>query len=156
MLPSGPSSVEPVRTSQVSKSIFLKSAPDNWVSNGTSTNDYVNQDVYNRAGEPDSRDDLWGSHGTRSGGCSARAVQARLRTPVHAPCRGYCQYQSRRARTLAVTTRSKLSNDIEEIGYGQPIRGTLSTGLILLRPVLAGKPVEHRGGADSGAGLGQP
>jgi hypothetical protein len=51
MLPSGPSPVEPVRTSQVPNSIFLESALDNWVSMGASTNDYVNQDVYNRAGE---------------------------------------------------------------------------------------------------------
>ena len=51
MLPSGPSPVEPVRTSQVAKSIYLTSAPDNWVSMGASPNDYVNQDVYNRAGE---------------------------------------------------------------------------------------------------------
>jgi hypothetical protein len=51
MLPSGPLPVEPTRTSQVPKFKYLTSAPDNWVSIGTSPNDYSNQDIYNRAGE---------------------------------------------------------------------------------------------------------
>ena len=51
MLPNGTSPVETVQTSQVPKSIYLTSAPGDWVSKGASSNDYVNQDVYNRAGE---------------------------------------------------------------------------------------------------------
>ena len=51
LLPSEPAPVEPVRTSQVPKSIFLSSAPGDWISIGASPNDYINQDIYNRVGE---------------------------------------------------------------------------------------------------------
>ena len=41
---------EPTRDVQA-KSIYLTSAPDNWVSVGSTSNEYVGKDVYNRAGE---------------------------------------------------------------------------------------------------------
>jgi sporulation protein YlmC with PRC-barrel domain len=41
---------EPMRDAQT-KSVFLSSAPDNWVSIGSAPNDYVNKEIYNRAGE---------------------------------------------------------------------------------------------------------
>ena len=50
MLPSGPESVEPNRTA-TAKAAYLASVPENWVSIGTAPNEYVDRDVYNRAGE---------------------------------------------------------------------------------------------------------
>ena len=41
---------EPIREAQT-KSAFLSSAPDNWVSIGSAPNEYVNKDIYNRAGQ---------------------------------------------------------------------------------------------------------
>ena len=63
LLPSGHDALEPTRTSQpvappagsapttVRKTIYLTSAPDNWVSLGSVANDYVNHDIHNRAGQ---------------------------------------------------------------------------------------------------------
>ena len=50
MLPSGRETVEPSRTSQA-RPTYLTSAPDNWVSIGSTPNEFVNRDIYNRAGE---------------------------------------------------------------------------------------------------------
>jgi len=59
----GRQTVEPARTSDItakpapsmvgdaSKSIYLANSPDNWTSIGSSPNDYINQDVYNRTNE---------------------------------------------------------------------------------------------------------
>jgi sporulation protein YlmC with PRC-barrel domain len=44
------STSEPTRDVQT-KTAYLTSAPDNWVSIGHAPNDYVNKDIYNRAGE---------------------------------------------------------------------------------------------------------
>ena len=63
LLPRGHETVEPARTSQTTSptalpaatagrsSNYLTRAPNDWVSIGSSTNDYVNQDIFNRAGE---------------------------------------------------------------------------------------------------------
>lgn len=63
LLPSGHDALEPTRTSQpvappvrsaptaVRKTIYLTSAPDNWVSLGSVANDYVNHEIHNRAGQ---------------------------------------------------------------------------------------------------------
>jgi sporulation protein YlmC with PRC-barrel domain len=40
---------EPAR--DATKSAFLSSAPDNWVSIGSAQNEYVNKEIYNRAGQ---------------------------------------------------------------------------------------------------------
>ena len=47
------SATEPIRSAPTAegKSIYLTSLPDNWVSIGSSSNELVNQDIYNRAGE---------------------------------------------------------------------------------------------------------
>ena len=50
LLPSGRQVTEPVATSPA-KSIYLASAPDSWVSIGQRPNDYVNQDIYDLAGQ---------------------------------------------------------------------------------------------------------
>jgi len=50
MLSSGRQTVEPVRTSE-NRAIYLTSVPDSWVSIRGRPNDYVNQDIYNRAGD---------------------------------------------------------------------------------------------------------
>jgi hypothetical protein len=44
------STSEPTRGVQTAAA-YLSSAPDNWVSIGTAPNEYVNRDIYNRAGE---------------------------------------------------------------------------------------------------------
>jgi hypothetical protein len=41
---------QPMRDVQT-KSVFLSSAPDNWVSVGSAPNEYVNKEIYNRAGQ---------------------------------------------------------------------------------------------------------
>ena len=41
---------EPMRDAQT-KSAFLSSAPDNWVSIGSAPNEFVNKEIYNRAGQ---------------------------------------------------------------------------------------------------------
>ena len=48
-----PETVGPVTTSRdvQTKTAYLSSAPDTWVSIGPAPNDYVNKDIYNRAGE---------------------------------------------------------------------------------------------------------
>ena len=48
-----PETVGPVTTSRdvQTKTAYLSSAPDTWVSIGHAPNDYVNKDIYNRAGE---------------------------------------------------------------------------------------------------------
>jgi sporulation protein YlmC with PRC-barrel domain len=45
------STSEPTRDVQQTKTAYLTSAPDNWVSIGHAPNDYVNKEIYNRAGE---------------------------------------------------------------------------------------------------------
>jgi Bacterial protein of unknown function (DUF937)/PRC-barrel domain len=50
LLPSGSQVTEPVATSPT-KSIYLASVPDSWVSIGQRPNDYVNQDIYDLAGQ---------------------------------------------------------------------------------------------------------
>jgi hypothetical protein len=63
LLPRGHELVEPARTSQAPSptkspaataersSSYLTRAPNDWVSIGSTTNDYVNQDIFNRSGE---------------------------------------------------------------------------------------------------------
>ena len=50
LLPSGRDTVETTRTSDP-KSIYLTTAPETWVSIGATPNEFVNRDIYNRAGE---------------------------------------------------------------------------------------------------------
>ena len=50
LLPSGRQTIEPVATSPA-KSIYLTSAPDNWVSIGRRPNHYVDQDIYDFTGQ---------------------------------------------------------------------------------------------------------
>jgi sporulation protein YlmC with PRC-barrel domain len=57
MLPTEPDVGAPSRTAAVSprsepaKAVYLETVPRTWVSIGTAPNEYVNTDVYNRAGE---------------------------------------------------------------------------------------------------------
>jgi hypothetical protein len=63
LLPRGHETVEPARTSQTPAqstppattaertSVYLTRAPNDWVSIGSVSNDYVNQDIFNRTGE---------------------------------------------------------------------------------------------------------
>ncbi len=54
LLPSAHQAVDPVKTSQSTPEpsrLYLARAPDNWVSIGSAPNDYVGQDLYNKADE---------------------------------------------------------------------------------------------------------
>jgi hypothetical protein len=50
MLPSGETTINPVATS-TGKPVYLATVPDNWTPVGSAPNDYINQDVYDRAGQ---------------------------------------------------------------------------------------------------------
>lgn len=50
MLPSDEKTINPVATS-TGKPVYLATVPDNWTPIGSAPNDYINQDVYDRAGQ---------------------------------------------------------------------------------------------------------